>query len=1071
MIVKINNGLVTIKGNPTLERNVKEELDTGSIIIESTRELRYEMYDKVDITTPYGDIEQYLIQADSITQLNATEYEHNLTLFENIAFFNTIYPADRSFKVIGQTLGDILNAYDREFDTYHDILISWDTIPASVLNETIPFKEFSGLNFSSILLSLFRKIWAVPKVNRIGITWDIYPLYHNEKNNSISEDSISKISRQNNVDYATKVKSQLKNAVNEQTESTWFPSENGYILPRSSSLIILPQNLRYELDSKITSILEVEATGISCEIYNNDTNALEYPTGLTVDISDSVIQDEAWDLLPVTTETSGIYIQLTNNVKNNVRYKVGQPYITNLYEKDTDGIIFDHNTTYLVYAIEKAISIKYNLTGNYQDVIVDVPTDEIKLRVRYVRQRDIDLIHNRKTKGDMNNITTIHQQRDASVEVNEYKKNLMIYSNRMGNNENSKTKIFKYEDGIEPHELFDYIDNKTIATRVQNTWHNTYVYCEYEESENFGNIEAEYALMRRSDPYTINSKAVTTNLVLEEYVEFSLLERVVDSRLTTNARELIAGLFDSSPIALNKVTTGVFRPNLASWNSNYAIHMPVETSGDGNLITLHVQFPHQAIAGKTYYDLDTDTYKTYLNPLPYTKVSDPPEIDDGTLTNYYLYYTSDVLFEDLGQYPLILDQTSYLANKYTESGISDPLDLDTAASFAQTFQVSFIADDNIYVGNAMASESYFVNDQVLPAPSIDIYSSTKPYGQYDQVPRTTAINGFDDTVITSTYNYSFANRTITITPSVAVEHLSIVKNGDILLAINKSISAGETVIIYINYIKSFTIPFYLIANSTPLSSLNGSATLVYTLRNYVLEANSIPLSSISGTAALTYTTIHYYMEAKSSALSSLTGSATLTWLGRRYLLEAISSELSNITGTATLEYSAVIFSLQANSSELNNISGTAEINYTERLYELQANSNELSNLIGSATLTYEYYNLQANSSALSNLSGTATLDYKIFEWVATSPTTPTGDGTCDETSDIGDIKLESESVCAYIETNSYPSATDITTTIPACSVGAEYTLCFFNKDLKVWACKDYEGQLELQEVYYECQLN
>ena len=200
MIVKINNETVTIKGNPVTSRNVKEELDSGAIVIESTKATRYEMYDIVDITTPFDNEEQYLIQADNPVQLNATEYQHNITLFENIAYFNTIFPADRSFKIIGQTLEDILTAYQRELSHYHNIEISWSTIPQAVLDETIPFKEFSGLNFSTILLSLFRKIWAVPKVNRILDVWDIYPVYHSNRNNSISSDSISKISQQNNID-------------------------------------------------------------------------------------------------------------------------------------------------------------------------------------------------------------------------------------------------------------------------------------------------------------------------------------------------------------------------------------------------------------------------------------------------------------------------------------------------------------------------------------------------------------------------------------------------------------------------------------------------------------------------------------------------------------------------------------------------------------------------------------------------------------------------------------------------------------------------------------------------------
>jgi hypothetical protein len=447
-IVNIDSSLVRLTGNPALERNVKEEKDKGNLVVTSTRTFRYEPYSKVDITTPYGDEEQYLVQADNPVKLNATDYEHNLTLVENIAFFDEIFTADRSFKILGQTLEDILTAYKRELEAYHNILITWTTIPQAVLDETIPFKEFSGLNFSSILLSLFRKLWAVPKVNRVGNNWDIYPQYISNKNSLITSDSISETYQQNNVDYATKIKSQLKNAVNEQTESKWFPSETGYILPRSSSLIILPQNLRYELDSKIIAITAVEVIDVDYRVIYDNGDPYDTLTNQLVDITAQVVQQGIWDLLPTVTATeSGAGLEIimaSDNTRNHIRYRVSQPYITDLFEASTDKIIFSSDTSYLLNAIRRALYLLNEATPNFGFVGLDDPldTEAVKLRIKYVRQRDMDIVHSRKTKGNMNETTTIHQQRDSSVEVNEYIKNLKLYSNRMGNNTYSKTLFF-----------------------------------------------------------------------------------------------------------------------------------------------------------------------------------------------------------------------------------------------------------------------------------------------------------------------------------------------------------------------------------------------------------------------------------------------------------------------------------------------------------------------------------------------------------------------------------------------------------------------------------------------------
>jgi len=1027
-VVNIDSSLVRLTGNPALERNVKEEKDKGNLIVTSTRTFRYEPYSKVDITTPYGDEEQYLVQADNPIKLNATDYEHNLTLVENIAFFDEIFTADRSFKILGQTLEDILTAYKRELEAYHNILITWTTIPQAVLDETIPFKEFSGVNFASILLSLFRKLWAVPKVNRVGNNWNIYPQYISNKNSLITSDSISETYQQNNVDYATKIKSQLKNAVNERTEVKWFPSENGYVLPRSSTLIKQESKLRYELDSKIISIIEARAVEVHF-LANNIITGIDDNVYINVDLSNYVIQDEAWDLLPTITGTTPAAIAASSNTRNHIRYKVGQPYLSNLFESGTDKLVFSHDTEYLINAIFRETNINRATYFLYPydsglPVMQTLVTEDVKMRFRYVRQRDMDIVHSRKTKGDMNETTTIHQQRDSSVEVNEYIKNLKLYSNRMGNNTYSKTQIFEYPDI--PHKLFDFIDNKRIVTRVQNTYHNTYVYCEYEESDDFSNIEAEYALMRRSDPYTINAKAVTTNLVIQESMEFSSQARTLDTRLTSDARRLLGGLFEATTVGIDKAAVGVFKPVLASWNSLYSIHMPVEPSGDGNLIALHVQFPHQTIAGKTYYDLDTDTYNSNLNPLPYTKVSDPPEIDDGTLTNYELYFTPDVLIEDLGEYPLILDETAYLANNLTVNNSVEPIDLDAAASLAVTFEVNITADENIFIGNKLASENYFIKDQAT-STAIAIYKSTKPYGQYDQVPRTT------DTDVTATvaYTYSYANRTITITPTSDINYFSIVKDGYIMLAVNQFIAAGTSYVINRNHIGS---------NVTIINSSNSAIGVSLVEGTYLLKLAQLSSSSISAVGSVDTT----------------------------YLLKLAQVSSSNIiaTGTVTTTYSTIL-------NQGANISVVA-VGLVSGSYSQTDNIKLNTTIDVDATVSTSYTVVQAqalNTDIIVSVAIGTTYTQQNYEWVETATTTPIGDGTCDEYNDIGTIKIVAEPTCVYNETSTYPSATDETTTIPACSAGAEYTLCFFDKNLLVWVCTDYLGAIEDQDVYYECQLN
>lgn len=1020
MIVKIDNSLVTLTGNPTLERNVKEELDTGKIVIVSTRSFRYEMYSKIDITTPYGTEEQYLIQADNPIKLNGTEYQHNLTLIENMAFFNGVFPADRSFKVIGQTLGDILTVYKRELEAYHNVIITWSTIPQSVLDEVIPYKEFSGLSLSSILLSLFRKLWAIPKVNRVNGDWDIYPQYINGKNNLIGSDSITSMYQQNNVDYATKIKSQLKNAVNEQTEAIWFPSANGYVLPRSSSLEITSSKLRYELDSKIVAVLVVEIVDVDYYISYVNNDPEDYFTNQVIDITNQVVQTEVWDLLKTVVSNDTLVIAESNNTKNNVRYKPNNYFLTNLFGASSEGIVFKFDTSYLLNAIRRSLS---NLVGLPQSVAVVILTNplstkDVKLRIKYVKQRDIDIVHSRKTKGNMNEITTIHQQRDSSIEINEYKKNLKLYSNRMGNNTYSKTKIFEYPDA--PHKLFDYLDEKIIVTRVQNTFHNTYTYCEYEESDNFSNIEAEYALMRRSDPYTITTKSVTTNLVIQESLEFSTQARPLETRLLTDARRLLTGLFESTTLGIDKISVGVFKPLVNGWNDSYAIHMPVEPSGDGNLITLHVQFPHQTIAGKTYYDLDTDTYEDYLNPLPYTDAN-------GALTNFELYFTKDILIQDNGEYPLILNETLYLGGALTGSGNIEPIDLDNAASLAITFEINITADENIYVGSALASESYFIKDQATTTPVV-IYSSTKPYGQYDQAER---VGDTDITAIVA-YNYSFVNRTITITPTIELDYFSIVKDGKLLLAVNRNIKAGETYIININHISTNVsiTSFEVFISSSAYSDIT-----IFARVNQVLNASMLTTAT---SEIESYTRVNQAIAV--DMLATVTSEIEHTFILNQVLV-------ADMLATATSEIGYITSKDIVKAIDILTIS-SSEISY----YQDKTKS----------------LNAAFETTATSEIIYTATLNPSPVEWVEIETGTVTG-GECVVLADLGNIKELETHTCTFIQDGDiYENPFDKTSSAPFCQDFASYTICFPLEG--VWHCQDYVGQEGTILKLNECKL-
>jgi hypothetical protein len=973
-MITINGQVVESKDKVTIGRKFSEDHDNGKITVINTRSTRYEMYSPVDYTN--GAVsEQMLVESDNVVQLNATDYEHTITLVENKAKFDGLYPADRSFTKLNQTLDEILTVYQREFTTYHNITIAWSLTTAQE-DEVITFKEFSGVNFTTILVGLFRKINAIPYVLRSGNTWTIYARPYNERGSLISGDSTTKTFIQSNLDYATKVKSQLKNAVNEraQVDVEWFPSENGYVLPKSPKPIKATSDLEYQLPSPIVKILEVIAVDVPYSYIYTNPDPIENPDGnpetlyanATVDITSQVVERQVYETLLPTDATAQGTINATSNQKNNIFYNLFDTKIEQLFESSTDKRWFINFDTYyllnaIAYVIKNAIEDADNIFGELieSDGITDVETEDIKLRFKYVKQRNIDLVANRNTKGEMNTTTTIHNQRDSNVEISQYKKALKNYSNRLGNDHYTKTKNFP--TGATPHDIGDFLADGKVVVEVRNTYHNNFTFCEWVEVKNFANLESEYAISKRPEPFEITNKTVQTNLVSEEYVFFSERNIGVDTRLTTFAQEGLLGLFALTSVTdFEKVHSAVFKPVLTGWDSTKAISMELDNDGDGNLLTFHAFFEHQSLAGNIYYDIDTDTYVDYYQPLKYTD-------DSGELTNFKFYLVPDVDYEDGGEYPLIITETPYTTNKLTDNTISEPIDLDINAAFAITYNISFVGDENIYVGEFLARNNYLISDQ-QDTHTIVMYKSSKPYTLYDQEPRAT------DTVASITYDYDFDNRKITFNAGEDVDYFCFTKNGHILLAMNKSLSSGDTYVVYMNILKTLEdFKVYTIsAIADDLSTLTATALLEYTSRTYPISASASDLATLNGSGVLAYTNIQYELTINATSIASL-------------------------TGTVSLDYSGVVYSISANATDIANISGSGVLSYTDRNYLLEATGTSIAGLSGTADLAYvsQNYSLSATGTSIADLTGNCDISYTYLDWSYIGTSAPPEDDTVD----------------------------------------------------------------------------
>ena len=800
---KIRGIPVEVVDEIVFETNVSEQHDFAYVTVYSDREERFETHDLVEIE---GNID-YIVQTDRVTALDNNLFEHRVACFENLARFDKVIPAERVFSRITidngvltlMTLGEIFSHYKRELEFYEGIDIDLKDDGTGYENVQIPLKEFSGgVNFTSIMFELFRRIKANPKVERNGNTWVFYPQYWYTRKNDIStrvQDVEAFMTQTNAEDYATQVKSLIKNGSSELLEATVFPSRNGYVLPKGDVPEPPTSRLKYEADSPILGIIKVTAVGVNLnirEITNNTLGSLIDTIFEDVDITEFVVTEQEFDSLNSLADSVRNNLLSGVNKRNAIRYQIGSRFITGLFSSATDTVfsVFSINTDHLRNAVSAAATIQFQ--DNYTEEIVafaieptvTTPPLEVKntkLRIEYIRERNVAVSAHRQYQGFMNETSVIHSQRDSRVEANRFKDNLDILANRMGNIETLKTLTVRDNEPLV--EVFDYV-GENVVVDVKNTQYQGVTLQEIKLSQNFVNANSEYAISRRLDPFTISGKRVTTNFLLNDFVEVSKTQKDIDSKLTFKGVENFLKTFANDTSA-KPIEASVFKS--LELNSK-AIHMPIMKLTGGNL-SFHAFFDNPRIAGFDYTG-------EFGQPIPYAD-------NDGIVTNFNWFLTDDILIEDDGSYPDITDDFFAIQNNnaYSNPLAGFPADLDPQAAFAITYQINPIVDDNRFIiGEGFTKYNFLIEVQSL---NFAVYGKNTPYTYQDI--------DIGEQVMGATFSFDIEQRRLTFSSGIQKPHFALVHNGEIILAFNETLSNNTY---FINFATKIVITLIGTINET-----------------------------------------------------------------------------------------------------------------------------------------------------------------------------------------------------------------------------------------------------------------
>jgi hypothetical protein len=741
--VRIGGNVVEIASQLRLRLNRKEEADNGNFVVLNGREERYSPYTIVDITWDTKDY-QMLIESDNVVKQNSTLYEHNITLIEPMAILSTIFPADRSFTDVPlKTVGQILEIYRKELRYFHNFVLVITNNVLPYYDKVVFEREYSSVDMAVIIYDLFRIFDAIPRLKYNNGFWLLSAELYTEKNNELTITTEENRETQvNDIDYATSVIHKSRNATIEQ-KSIWWPAKNKWALPTFKGDIYKTSDIQYELDSDILNIDKVLAMANVTIIYNVDGGTDLFIDDLEVDITDSVFEQEVYESLLINDETNPDWQwdEFSDRSPENhfkqiaIKYSINNNTIDGLFWKN-DNVLFDRNVTSLLNVVNAYIRLeaikKYPELDITQVQLRDDETENIKLRVKYKPNRDVDFEVERQDTSNFNKSSILNNQRDSRAELTRLIRNADIFVNRIGN------KTINISQSDEYWELGDYIvidDEYWLITDITYNFDKDNYVITNEFTRNFANINRETSISRIPSPYVYTGKRLQSNFIIKEYMIFDTEADSDNSNLNDFLKNVAINIFDynstyNTPLT-NAFINDTSRIELDDLGRKKLINAPLLTGGSGNLILAQLAMRDPRIAGNSSVEYRNSYYK---KPILYTR-------SDFTIEKLYLTFAQDYV-EDGRDYPSVyIDDTDELLN-YTMPINKDPND-----TLAITWELLVKSKNkNIIICNGFTKYNNLVNEFELE-PEIKLYSRTSPYDKLE----TTLTDA--DTEIDKQYSY------------------------------------------------------------------------------------------------------------------------------------------------------------------------------------------------------------------------------------------------------------------------------------------------------------------------------
>lgn len=670
-------------------------------------------------------------------------------------------------------------------------------------NTPAPDFQFNqGNTLYDALAEVYRSFDAVPTMDGNGV---LGVEYLNQRNGALAQNIVAYSGALQDENRANGLVANYQNGSTKN--SVVFPSSADWCKAKSGALGVPQRN-----DYWVPTPKAIRSINHCYAYIDHGSDQTDFPINIKIDIDDFVLEKSAWSLLETSASTSPNPAPTQNNT---FWYEKGQKGI---YVGTIDQTVNGETFAFLVLlssAFLKMTGVEISSSG----IAVDKPTDvggnnvwNLRLRIEYIPEQDGCL--RLESPDDKREGETLIGQSGAVIDLNKMGSNMLGLASRLG--EETRQVVYTYSSASQvPQKGQTIIQDGTtwVIQSVKQTICSNGIKCELQLAANYNQLSSKVTLDRDIRYTGIDTqRCLSSETIYQEYVYYSLSNVSESSAVHYDFYSLLSMWSAIIPsgtavylpipatISVGSIDFAVFQGSYATSSGTAQtdyVYMPILAYSAGNALCFEGGFDQPISAGNGLKASVGSWFTT-------------------NLTSYAVYYTDARGFTDTANiwlcpssavssfddYPVASEPSTNRVYFQNISIAKRPNDI-----FKMNYEMIALPYQNspLMIYSKLLEESYLASKslptkiRVFVIGASDIpYSpfETKAYGT--ELTPTTGFYFAMSIAVSLSSELKLADGDEVYSFGSSYSGLMIAdENGNALLAVNQTISAGDSFIFYL----------------------------------------------------------------------------------------------------------------------------------------------------------------------------------------------------------------------------------------------------------------------------------